>query len=157
MLPFPFSLVLLPLSVAAGVGYVTLGRVTSAGVRRAGRAAVLGATWVSPLLTRGPGPAQLVLGVLVGFLGIRMAALGARVRPGRAGPGAVVIAWRMLLPAPLLVRRAVALPRQAWEIVRGLLASALCVGLLVAGNADRLWHRSWFVVVLLVFVVVVFG
>ena len=157
MLPFPFSLVLLPLSVAAGVGYVTLGRVTSAGVRRAGRAVVLGATWVSPLLTRGPGPAQLVLGVLVGFLGIRMAALGARVRPGRAGPGAVVIAWRMLLPEPLLVRRAVALPRPTWVIVRGLLASALCVGLLVAGNAVRLWHWSRFADDMLVFVEVAIG
>src|SRR3569623_1770138 len=151
MLPFPFSLVLLPLSVAAGVGFVTLGRATSAGVRRAGRAAVLGATWVSPLLTRGPGPAQLVLGVLVGFLGIRMAALGARVRPGQAGPGAVVIAWRMLLPEPLLVRRAVALPRPGWVALRGLLASALCVGLLVAGNAVRLWHWSRFADDMLVF------
>ncbi len=111
MLDFPLSLTLLPLSVAAGVGYVTLGRVPPVGVRRAGRAALLAGTWAAPLFTRGPGAVQLVLGLLVGFMGIRMAALGARATPRqrRLAPG--FIAMRMILPEPLLVRRAAPLPR----------------------------------------------
>jgi len=112
---------------------------------------LLGATWASPLVTRGPGPAQLTLGLLVGFLGIRMVALGALVAPGQPGRSPGHLAGRMLLPEPLLVRRAVALPRPGWVALRGLLASALCVGLLVAGNAVRLWHWSRFADDMLVF------
>lgn len=159
MLDFPLSLMLLPLSVAAGVGYVQLGRAASPGVRRAGRAALLAGTWVSPLFTRGPGAAQLALGLLVGFLGIRMAALGARATPGSqaARLTAGQVAARMLLPEPLLVRRASALRRPGWVAARGLLAAALCVGLLVAGNAVQLWRWSRFADDMLVFAEVAIG
>lgn len=157
MLAFPFSLLLLPLAVAAGVGYVTLGRVASPVGRAAGRALLLAGTWAAPLFTRGPGPAQLTLGLLVGFLGIRMAALGARAWPGQAGPAFGYVAGRMLLPEPLLVRRAVPLPRPGWVVARGLLAVTLCVVLLVTGNAVRLWHWSRFADDMLVFVEVALG
>jgi len=163
MLDFPISLMLLPLAVAAGVGYVTLGRLQSVAARRVGRAVLLAATWASPLCTRGPGPAQLILGLLVGFLGIRMAALGARLTPARAPaaggipPAPWSVAGRMLLPEPLLVRRAAPLPRPRWVVARGLVASAVCVGLLVAGNAVRLWHWSRFADDMLVFAEVAIG
>jgi hypothetical protein len=162
MLAFPFNLILLPLAVATGVVYVTLGRLRSAGSRRAGRAVLLAGTWASPLFTQGPGIAQLILGLLVGFLGIRMVALGARVTPGPANArGAVVAAWsiagRMLLPEPLLVRRAAPLRHPRWVAARGLLASALCAGLLVAGNVVRLWHWSRFADDMLVFAEVALG
>lgn len=163
MLAFPFSLMLLPLAVAIGVAYVTLGRLRSVAARRAGRAVLLAGTWASPLFTHGPGVAQLILGLLVGFLGIRMVALGARATPGpaharkhiEAGPWS--IAGRMLLPEPLLVPRAAPLPRPGWAAARGLLASALCVGLLAAGNVWRLWHWSRFADDMLVFAEVALG
>jgi|GEM_PF-1600447 len=163
MLDFPLSLMLLPLAVAAGVGYVSLGHVRSVGARRTARGVLLAATWASPLCTRGPGPAQLSLGLLVGFLGIRMAALGARWAPrsAPAGNGLRATPWfvagRMLLPEPLLVRRAVPLSRPGWVLARGLLASGACVGLLVAGNTVRLWHWSRFADDLLVFAEVAVG
>lgn len=159
MLDLPFSLMLLPLSVAAGVGYVQLGRATSPGVRRAGRAALLAGTWVSPLFTRGPGAVQLILGLLVGFLGVRMAALGTRLTPGSRGArlSTGALAGRMLLPEPLLARRASTLRRPGWVVARGLLASAVCVGLLVVGNAVRLWHWSRFADDMLVFAEVAIG
>jgi len=157
MLDFPFSLMLLPLSVAAGVGYVTLGSVPSVGVRRAGRAVLLAGTWASPLFTRGPGAVQLVLGLLVGFLGIRMAALGARatVPQGRLVPG--FVATRMILPEPLLVRRAVPLSEPGWVVARGVALGVICCGLLVAGNVVRLWRRSRFADDMLVFAEVAVG
>ena len=161
MLVFPFSLTLLPLAVAAGVAYVTLGRLRSVAGRRAGRVLLLAATWASPLFTRGPGPAQLTLGLLVGFLGIRMAALGARALPGQGRPGLDLrpglVAWRMVLPEPLLVRRSVALPRPGWVAARGLMAAGVCVGLLVVGNVIRLWHWSRFADDMLVFAEVALG
>jgi hypothetical protein len=163
MLAFPFSLILLPLAVATGVAYVTLGRLRSAGARRAGRTVLLAGTWAAPLFTHGPGIAQLLLGLLVGFLGIRMVALGARATPGPAHARAGVLAgpWslvgRMLLPEPLLVRRAAPLRRPGWVAARGLLASAVCVGLLVAGNVVRLWHWSRFADDMLVFAEVALG
>jgi len=158
MLDFPLSLTLLPLSVAAGVGYVRLGWVRSGGVRRAARAALLAATWMSPLFTRGPGAAQLILGLLVGFLGVRMAALGAGATPGApARPPAGALAARMVLPEPLLVRRASTLRRPARVVARGLLAAALCGGLLIAGDAIQLWRWSRFADDMLVFAEVAVG
>lgn len=159
MIDFPFSLLLLPLAVAAGVGYITLAKRRSAGGRNVGRAALLLATWTSPLATRGPGPAQLTLGLLLGFLGIRMVALGARWGVGRSLPSLRRIAVAMVVPEELALTRPLHLGSASPgpTVARGLLEAAACVGLLVAGDHLRLWHWSRFADDLLVFVEVAVG
>jgi hypothetical protein len=157
MIDFPFSLLLLPLAVAAGVGYVKLGNVSSVRWRGAGRAALLTATWAAPLATRGPGPAQLILGLLLGFLGIRMVALGTRWPDPRSLPAPGWIAATLITPEPLLVRRRHPVTRPALTVARGLLASAACLGLLIVGNRIHLWQWSRFADDMLVFVEVAVG
>ncbi|HEY4188147.1 MAG TPA: MBOAT family protein [Polyangia bacterium] len=157
MIDFPLSLLALPFAVAAGVGYVTLGAAPSVARRRLGRGVLLAATWGAPLATRGPGPVQLVMGLLVGFLGIRMVALANRWSEARRLPSPGRLAALMLLPDPLLVARREPLRRPRLVVARGLLAAALCVALLLAGNRLRLWHWSRFGDDLLVFAEVAIG
>ena len=159
MIDFPFSLLSLPLAVAAGVGYVTLANVPSAGARRAGRGALLLAVWCAPLLTRGPGPAQLTLGLLVGFLGIRMVALGERWGKARRLPSSPRIALAMIVPEELMVARPTHLSAVSAgrTVARGVLGAVVCVGLLIIGNRLRLWRFSRLADDLLVFVEVAVG
>lgn len=159
MIDFPFSLLSLPLAVAAGVGYVTLANVPSAGARRAGRGALLLAVWCAPLLTRGPGPAQLTLGLLVGFLGIRMVALGARWGKAPRLPSSPRIALAMIVPEELLVARPAhhSAVSAGLTMARGVLGAVVCVGLLIIGNRLRLWRFSRLGDDLLVFVEVAVG
>jgi len=155
-LPFPASLGLLGAAVGAGIVYVRLGAVRRTGWRRGGRSLVLAGIWVSPLATVGPGPAQLALGLLVAYLGIRAAALAQRVR-GRRLPGAGEIARELLVPSPLLAERSTPIRGPARLVARGVLAMGACVGLLVAGDVVRLWQWSRYADDLLVFVEVAVG
>ena len=156
MLSFPASLILLPTTVVAGVAYVALGGRPPGGVRTAGRSALLAAVWVSPLATSGPGPAQLALGLIVAYLGIRMAALAQRSR-GRPTPSPWAVARDLIIPKTLLLERATPIRHSGWYVARGLAGMAACVGLLILGDRVRLWHRSRFADDLLVFVEVALG
>lgn len=140
MLAFPWSFLLLPAVVGLGVAYVAAGRLTGAGPRSFMRAAILAVTVAGPFFTRGPGPAQLILGLLSGYLAIRMVAL-AQHRPCPERARAIVLA----LIAPVDVLRPAARPiRRPWFVAGlGCLGVAGCVLLLVLGNDWRLWQRSW--------------
>ncbi|MES1206434.1 MAG: MBOAT family protein [Pseudomonadota bacterium] len=151
MLFFPFSLLILPLAALLGVGYVRLSwglsRVLPGArwrpARVVGTAVILTLTWSLPLLTRGPGPAQLTLGLLVGFLGIRMVALAERHRAATVPPTAGQVLAAMLTPEEVLApvpRRAA---RPGATLAWGLAGVGACVGLLVCGNSLRLWHWSF--------------
>src|SRR4051812_1640873 len=156
MLSFPVSLILLPATLVAGVTYVALGRRPPGGLRSAGRAALLAAVWASPLATSGPGPVQLALGLIVAYLGIRMAALAQRSR-GRSTPGVWAVARELITPRTLLLERTAPIRRPAWDLARGFAGMAACVGLLVLGNRLQLWRWSRFGDDLLVFVEVALG
>ncbi|MBC8133165.1 MAG: hypothetical protein H7X95_09305 [Deltaproteobacteria bacterium] len=154
MIPFPLSLLLLPAAALAGVLYVALERVRSDQARRFGRIAILAITWASPLASQGPGPAQLTLGLLVGYLGIRMVALRERWRLNRLPPSASQVFKAMVIPEELLVVAPAPAPtlwgspaqpvkqRASLLLLRGLAAAAACVGLLVLGNQLRIWQWS---------------
>lgn len=158
LLPFPTSLILLPASLGAAVVYVRLSAFPRSGWPSGARALLLGAIWASPLATEGPGPAQLALGILVAYVGIRGAALAQRVR-GRAGvgDGAGAVARELLIPRPMLVERAHPLRHPQRLVLRGVLAMGACVGLLVVGDAVRLWQWSRYADDLLVLVEVAIG
>jgi hypothetical protein len=86
MIPFPSSLLLLPLVAALGVVYVTAGAHLPPGGRKVLRVGLVGTTWALPLFVPGPGPAKLIVGLVVGFWGIRMVALGRAARRPRQKP-----------------------------------------------------------------------
>jgi Membrane bound O-acyl transferase family len=145
-LPFPASLFLLPAAVLLGVGHVTLGRWAGERRRIVARATVLAVTWSMPLFIGGPGPTKLTIGLLVGFAGIRMVALGERWRvPGHTPtPGRIALAMVSLeelfarvpgLPAP---SRGASLATAA----RGLVGLATCIALVFAGSRWQIWRAS---------------
>lgn len=142
MLVFPASFLLLPVVVGLGVAYVLAARVAGRGARMAIRAGILTATFAAPLLTHGPGPAQLIFGLLVGYLGIRMVALSQR----RASVGGEreVKAVVLDLITPTGVFRATGTPvRQPMLVATGgMVGIVACVGLLVLGHQWRLWQTS---------------
>ena len=139
VLEFPFSLLLLPVVVGLGLGYVSAGRMTNRRRRAAIRVGILMSTCGAPFLTRGPGPAQLVLGLLVGWLGIRMVAV-AQSGPGKSRTGVLlelITLGDVLRPAAQQTRR----PLLAMAL--GGLGVVACVVLLILGNEWRLWQASW--------------
>ena len=160
VLSFPASLLLLPAAVLLGVVYVTLGwrfggsgrgpsvsRSVGRSVGRSvSRALVLGVTWSAPLFIAGPGPAKLTLGLLVGFAGIRMVALGERWRTAVPPPSAGKILFSMVSLEDLFAR----VPGHRappWRIslattTSGLIAVATCIGLMFAGNRWQIWRAS---------------
>ncbi len=142
MIPFPFSLLCIPAAALLGVVYVGLGQAPWRPIRTAGRVMVLAVTWALPLATRGPGPAQLTLGLMVGYLGIRMVALGERWRTRRLGPAPGRILAAMLTPEELLVRAPTGVAHPGRTLIVGILGAAACVALLVAGNEVRIWRWS---------------
>jgi hypothetical protein len=141
MLAFPFSFLLLPVAVGLGVAYVRAGRWPDR-LRLAARLGALTATWSLPLFTRGPGPAQLILGLLVGYLGLGMVA-AARFH-GLAEASIKAIVLSLLTPAGLLQPST---RRSRWPLLVALGGCAgivACVALLLLGNHWRLWQTSQF-------------
>jgi hypothetical protein len=157
-IPFPFSAVLLLAVVPAVWGYLAAGRLSGAAPRRVVRAALVGAVLALPLTARGPGPVQLALGLLAGYLGIRLAALGAVWRDRGSVPSLAEAAAAatsiddVLQPAPPDPARR--LPR---ALALGLFGVAACVALLAAGAGVRLWRASRFADNLLVCLEVALG
>jgi len=144
MLPFPASLLLVPGIVLLGVVYVRAGGLRDSRLRTGLRLAILIATCVAPALTRGPGPAQLMLGLVAGYLGIRMVALS---RPSRRLDGnqealAPRVALDLLVPDDLFVPTAMPRRRPLLAAALGIAGVATCVLLLVWGNDWRLWQKS---------------
>jgi Membrane bound O-acyl transferase family len=142
MIPFPFTILVVWVATLLGVAYVTIGRVRWAPMQVLGRIIILSVTWTLPLATQGPGPAQLTLGLLVGFLGIRMVALGERWRGSRLPPSPVQILVAMMTPEELLAAVPLRASRPGLTLLGGLFGVAVCIGLLVAGNTFRIWRWS---------------
>ena len=144
MLLFPASLFLMPAMVALGVVYVTASRLSDAHVRTGIRLSILIGTCAAPALTRGPGPAQLILGLVAGYLGIRMVALA---RQGRGvnltqEESIARIVRALIVPDDLFVPTATPRHRPLLATAFGLAGVAGCILLLVLGNDWRLWQRS---------------
>lgn len=144
MLFFPASILLLPAVVALGVVYVKAGDLGASRLRRAIRLAILLLACLAPAFTRGPGPAQLIAGLVLGYLGIRMVAItqqGPETRlDQKASAGRIALA--LIVPEDLLVPTAQPRRRPMLAVVLGLACVAGCVVLLVLGNDWRLWQRS---------------
>ena len=147
MVPFPYSFALIPLLAGLGVVYVTIGR------RRgpwpnAARLGILIATVLAPALTTGPGPAQLTLGLLCGYLGIRMVGLSRRkgTAPNGAHPSNRRIFLSLVTPDDLVAPATRSNAGPGFSIVAtglvGVAACLMCILLLVLGNQWRLWQRS---------------
>jgi hypothetical protein len=99
-------------------------------------------TFASPLLTQGPGPAQLIFGLLVGYLGIRMVALSQRVSR-EVGEGEVkAVVLDLITPAGVFRSTVAPVGRAMLVVVIGVAGIAACVVLLVLGNRWRLWQDS---------------
>lgn len=150
MLVFPLSFLLLPVVVGLGTAYVATARLPDARLRAAARVGILAATGAAPLCTQGPGPAQLILGLLVGYLGIRMVAVAGRVRcegkvaGDRAGSqlGHHAVLLELVTP-PGLFDPAPEPLRRPWLVTLGGCAGVgACVGMLVLGDQWRLWQMS---------------
>jgi hypothetical protein len=135
MIPFPYSFLLLALVVAMGMAYVAAGRWGR--LRIPARVVLLALVCALPFTTTGPGPAQVILGLVMGYLGLRMAALGQR--PARPS-------WLTCLDLihlePLLEPRATPWSKPGWLVVAGLVEIAACVSLLWLGYWVRLWETS---------------
>jgi hypothetical protein len=156
MIPFPFGLASLLVALAAATGYVAVGAWRRAPERRGGRVALAVAICGAPLLTSGPGAVQLTAGLVAGYLAIRAAALGARSDSPRLSAASTIVA---LLGVEDLLRPA--RPDAAagfWRALGlGVLGAAACVGLLLVGDALRLWRWSLYLDGLLVCLEVAVG
>jgi hypothetical protein len=142
MLAFPLSFLLLPVVVGLGVAYVLAERLPKAGSRITARVAILAVTCGTPLLTRGPGPAQLILGLLVGYLGIRMVALSQRTLPDGRQRESKAVVLDLITPAGIFRSAAVPVRRPLLVTLAGGAGVAVCVVLLVLGSQWRLWQMS---------------
>ena len=142
MISYPASLLVLPVAAFLGVIYVSATRARQPALRHGGRIAALTVTWILPLATTGPGPAELILGLLVGFLGIRMVALGERWRSASLPPTPGRVLRAMVLPGELMASAPREHRRPALLLVTGMALASACVALLVAGNIVRLWTWS---------------
>jgi hypothetical protein len=144
MFHFPTSLLLIPGIIALGVVHATAGRLHGSRLRAGIRLGILISTCVAPALTRGPGPAQLILGVMAGYLGIRMVALSRRSRRIDAGRednlASMVLA--LIIPEDLFIPTAIPRRRPLLSTTLGILGITACILLLVWGNEWRLWQKS---------------
>jgi len=137
VLPFPYSFLVLPVAVALGVAYL--------GARRLGRwraparAGMMIAVAALPFATTGPGQAQTILGLFVGYLGLRMATLARRKPP----TSPVRTCLDLLYVEPIFQPRAIPWPSPGWLATRGIVEIATCIVLLWLGYTLRLWARSW--------------
>lgn len=143
MIAYPFSLLVLPFAALLGVVHVNTARVRHPALRSAGRVASLALAWASPLAATGPGPAQLTVGLLVGYLGIRMVSLAERWRTLPLPPPFTRVFRAMVVPDDLMARdRRPARVPSAVLLAAGLALAATCVAMLVLGNRVRLWTWS---------------
>jgi hypothetical protein len=144
MLPFPTSLFLLPAIVALGVVYVMASRLRDPRFRTVIRLGVLMGTCISPALTQGPGPAQLILGLVAGYLGIRMVALSRRSLDLDLAPTENVarVVLDLIVPDDLFVPTATPRRRPLLTTAFGMTGVAGCILLIIWGNDWRLWQRS---------------
>jgi Membrane bound O-acyl transferase family len=161
MIPFPISLLVIPTAAILGVFYVTLGRIKLHVPRIVARIAVLSVTWILPLATSEPAQIRLPLGLLVGFLGIRMAALAERVRsnstipPASLSYGHLLVA--MVTPEEVLVSTRPRRTPAGVALLRGMLGVGVCAALLVVGNQVRIWRSARLADDLLVLIEVAVG
>jgi hypothetical protein len=140
MLAFPFSFLLLPVVVGLGVAYLSAARSSDRRVRAATKVGALTATCTAPLLTSGPGPAQLILGLLVGYLGLRMVA-ASRI-PGLGQARIKDLVLQLITPAGILEPSTRHIRRPVLTVLAGCAGIGACAGLLVLGNRWRLWQAS---------------
>ena len=140
MLAFPISFLLLPVVVGLGVAYLWAGRLLDRRARAATRVGALTATCAAPLLTSGPGPAQLILGLFVGYLGLRMVAASRIPGLGKARIKDLVL--QLITPAGILQPSARQIRRPVLVLLAGCAGIAACAVLLVLGNRWRLWQAS---------------
>ena len=107
-----------------------------------------------PPATTGPGPVQLTVGLLAGYLAIRAAALCAITGARPAG-----VTPRALLGLDELLRPVAPDPRRALgrTLAFGLAGVGACVALLFLGDAARLWRSSRYLDGLLVCLEVAVG
>jgi hypothetical protein len=140
MLVFPFSFLAPVAVVGLGLLYVWAGRLSDWRSRLSVRGGLLLMAGAAPLCTRGPGPAQLVLGLLIGYLALRMVAVSRCRAIVESGGRAVLLA--LVTPTGLL--RASSRPvRRPWvAVLAGCAGISACVVLLVLGNRWRLWNGS---------------
>lgn len=141
MLPFPFSFLLLPLVVGLGVGYVRAAHLPNR-QRMAVRIGIFTATCATPLLTRGPGPAQLILGLLVGYLGIRMVAVSRREARDGGETSIKAVVYDLIALAGVFEPSTRPVGRPLLGTVAGCGGLGTCVVLLVLGSRWRLWQIS---------------
>ncbi len=140
MLVFPSSFLLLPVVIGLGVAYVWADRLADATARVAVRAGILAAIFLAPLLTRGPGPAQLILGLVIGYLGIRMVAMSRR--PSGQVHQVKAIVLDLITPPGVFRTSPTPTSRPMLVTLAGSAGVAACVVLLVLGNRWRLWQAS---------------
>jgi hypothetical protein len=137
MIPFPFGLGVLVPALGAAWAFVAVGSWRAVLARRGARVALAAAVCVLPLLTSGPGPVQLAVGLAAGYLAIRAAALGATSGRGAGPVGALLGIGDLLRPVPAERRHA-----RGRALGLGVAGLAACVALLVAGDVVRLWRWS---------------
>jgi hypothetical protein len=144
MLFFPASILLLPAVLALGVVYVRAEDLGASRVRLAIRLGILLLVCLAPAFTRGPGPAQLILGLILGYLGLRMVAItqqSAETEPDQKA-SARRIALELVVPQDVLVPTAQARRRPMVAVALGVAGVAACIVLLILGNEWRLWQQS---------------
>jgi hypothetical protein len=137
MIPFPFGPAVLVPALVAAWAYLAVGPWRRTVARRGARVASTAFVCALPLATRGPGPVQLALGLLVGYLAIRAAAVGASSGRAPAPPSALLGVDELLRPVPRDPRRT-----PGRTLVLGVFGVGACAALLVAGDAVRLWRWS---------------
>ena len=136
MIPFPYSFLLLPVAVAVGLTYLAVGRWWR--LRIPARVGLLSLICALPFATTGPGPSQVILGLVIGYLGLRMAALAQR--PARPPLQSCL---DLIHLEPLFEPRATPWSKPGWLLVVGLVEIAACISLLWLGYVLRLWDRAW--------------
>ena len=137
MIPFPLGLGVLVPALGAAWAFVAVGSWRAVLARRGARVALAAVVCGLPLLTSGPGPLQLAVGLAAGYLAIRAAALGATAGRRAASVGALLGIGDLLRPVPPDRRHA-----RGHALGLGLAGLAACVALLVAGAAVQLWRTS---------------
>jgi hypothetical protein len=139
---FPLGAAVFLAAVPLGALYLALGN-WPARLRAPLRAILVAALCALPLFTSGPGPVQLTLGLVTGYLAIRIVALGAAASSGQRHRhdlpsvfSALASMEDILRPAPPPYRTVPV------TLMLGVLGVGSCVLLLFAGADLQIWRRS---------------